>query len=427
MDRKYGIGLKPAAHSLVEISISPEQRLPAEALATMKRSHDDLLAGRGADAYGRLTSLASDLFASRPVWRMRWILWQGYAFFEIGENAVGAEIEANYRTATDKMTMAWHIALDMNDIPSQISIFKMLGDTRHNSLEFNLALDDYQTALATLQRCLPASATECALAEINLRSRIARQQRQTGDFASALDSIAIARRLRNAVGAAAMSQPDRAWGEWLEAIIIRSASQQCGGSIPMLRQAIRLLSLAERRIRDDAEQVVSWRRVLIQLAETFVDVAHLYRSAGNKRAFQSNMKRAEAYAILASDALRDTQDEAGRAMTTLVMLRHQLLSLSPAEIIALSAAIRNHSTRRSAHGHFFALRLSHLERLAAQMNDFVLLARIATLRADLLFAGHDYFNALKLYYYAIKTFDNAGSLGEAGRAVLGVRQTLDIM
>ena len=77
--------------------------------------------------------------------------------------------------------------------------------------------------------------------------------------------------------------------------------------------------------------------------------------------------------------------------------------------------------------HALAPRIYDVERMAVEMGDLVLIARTATLRADVMSAMHDYAAAMAVYYFAIATFEAAGARGEATRAIYGVRRILDII
>lgn len=427
MNTPDGLGLDSVLHSPDGRSWPGEKIPSVPNLAPMRRAWEDLLAERADEAFGRLTSFTEAVFRDTPSFLMRWYYYLALTHVQLAERASGAESRKEYLLARDAYKSALSLAVGGADAASQVILHRMLGETYHNLFQYDQGLSEYLTALSALRRYKPGSEKECAGAEISLYSRIARQQFLLGQNAAALDNIRAARELRARYGGPLMTQWDRAVEEWLEALISRAESQRCGGDMKLLRSALHLFKSAEKRLMGDEEHVSSQRRLYIQLAETHLDLAERYRSEGKHVSFKGNMRQAEKYGFMASDALRDSQDDAGRVLTTLTLLRHDHLSLKAYELAPLIHDMETSGDPVDLHAHALAPRIYDLEQKAADSNDFVLIARAATLRADVLASMRDYTAALTVYYFAIATFERAGARGESARAVYGVRKVLDLV
>ena len=405
--------------------ILPGKRIPSQHdIAMMRRAYDDLLAGRPDDAFGRLTSVTPEGFADCPSFLMCWHYYLGLSHAQFGARSDIDESRTEYLLASDEYKRALSIAISINDSASQVILHRMLGETFHNRIRYDQGMSEYRTALTALQRFKPGSENECAGAEITLRSLIARQQFVQGNFPAALDNIHGARELRAKYGGPIMTQRDRAVEEWLEALIMRAESLRCGGDLLLLRNALRLFKSAEKRLKGNEAHQDSLRRLHIQLTETHLDLAELYRALGKPASYKTNMKYAQGYAIQASDALRITEDTSGKAMITLALLRYDRLSIQASNLPSRIRELEMGSESDDPEDSVFASLLFEVEQLAVELNDLVLIGRAATLRADVLAFKHDYAHALATYYTAIDAFEKAGARGESTHAVYGLRRAL---
>lgn len=406
----------------------PDEKPPLEEdRAILKRAYEDLLAGHHEEAYGSLTMLSRVAFEKSPSYEMRWRFYQGIALYMRAENAEQTENRAICRHASAELKRAIHLAIHGDDVASQIIISRKLGDINHDMYQYDSANDEYLSALGLLLRDKPDSDLTCAHAEIRLRDLMARQQFVVGQFNNAYDNITIARQIRKAIGGPVMSQWDRVIEEWIEALILRGESQLCGGDIKMLRDAIQLFKQAEKRLASEPTRVDSLNRLYVQITETHMDLAERYRSDGNTPSYRVNMDQAEYYGIKASDAFRTSNDESGRELAKLALLRHDHLSLLAYNLAPRAYGVRKGTAASDLNEHDIAPRIFDLEQKAVEKNDLVLIGRAATLRADVLAHQAQNADALAVYYTAIAAFERAGARGEETRAVYGVRRVLDIV
>ncbi len=409
----------------------PEEEAPADrAFKALCAAFDLLKADEAEHALSELMGIRDSDLEGSPSFAMRRYYFIAMSYLKIAEQASANHFKTPLCNAQDNYKLALSHAVSrrgaFSDTLSQITLHRMLGESWHNLENYEQALSEYKTALTTLLRFPPSEKLKSARAEIKLRMRIARQQYILGQYATALDNITAARELRGKFGGPATTQWDRAAEEWIEAMIERAASHQCG-DIKMLRGALRLFKSAERRLVGDAEHLLSQRRLYIQIADTHLDLAERYRSLGKMPSYTTNMRQAEKYAIMASDALRETDDDAGKALTTLTLLRHDYLSVKAYELASRILEVKRESESAAFEEHALAPRIYDLEKLAVAANDLVLIARTATLRADVLFSMRDYASAMTVYYFALATFERASARGEATRAVYGIRRTLEIV
>ncbi len=427
METRYGLGLNPVVHYPDEKSWANEKSPSEYILATMRRAYEDLLSESPEAALNRLSSVSQEAFNENPSFTMRRHYFQALAHFQLAEKTSETESPNEYHSACVEFKRALDIAIKGTDTASQVTILRMLAEAYHNLMKYDLALSEFLTALLTLQRFPPSDIKMQSRAEIALYSRLARQQFLLGQFNNTLDNIEKARKIQSKFGGPVVNQWDRAGEEWLEALVIRAESQRCGGDITMLRSAMRLFKSAEKRLDGDEEHQSSLRRLYIQIAETHLDLAEVYKSMGNEPSYKTNLRLAELYAIQASDVLRHTNDSAGKALTTLALLRLDHLSLKAYELPSRIHAVKMGSNSIDPEERVLASRIYDVEQMAISMNDIMLIARAATLRADVLAFKHDYAAALAVYYTAIAAFEKAGARGESTRAVYGVRQVLEIV
>jgi tetratricopeptide (TPR) repeat protein len=410
----------------------PDEKAPEDrAFKVICSAFDWLNAGEADLALSDLLSIRDSDLDESPSFAMRRYYYIAMSYFKIAEHAKMDKVNAAIRCARDNFKLALSLAVSrrgaFSDTLSQITLYRMLGEAWHNLVNYEQALSEYLTSLTTLRRFPASDKLTSARAEIKLRMLVARQQYILGQYAAALDNITTLRELRGKFGGPATTQWDRAAEEWIEAMIQRGASHQCGGDITMLRGALRLFKSAERRLVGDEEHRLSQRRLYIQIADTHLDLAERYRSLENIPSYTTNMRQAEKYAIMASDALRETDDDAGKALTTLTLLRHDYLSVKAYELASRIHEVKMGGKPATFEEHALAPRIYDLEKQAVAVNDLVLIARAATLRADVLFSMHDYAAAMTVYYFALATFERAGARGEATRAVYGVRRALEIV
>ncbi|HEU0028613.1 MAG TPA: hypothetical protein VFQ25_15990 [Ktedonobacterales bacterium] len=404
-----------------------------------KRSHDALRQafrwlregeqGKAPVALGALVSIPESDFSASPSFAMRLRCYLAVAHFLVAREVSDTEAEAHLLSALHFYKAALSLAVSHGDALSQATLHRMYGEARHDLRDYERALSEYLTALTALRRYLRdiSGGVRYALAEIKLRMRIARQNYVLGQFRATIDNITAAREIRARFGGPATTQWDRAAEDWIEAMILRAESQRCGGEIKMLRAATRLFKRAEKRLAGDTEHSDSLRRLYIQIADTHLDLAERYRSEGRIFSFTKNMQRAGDYAVMASDTLRRVNDSPGRAMATLTLLRHDHLSLMAYELPSRILHEEKGDDSLNPQIRALASRIYDVERKAVEMNDLPLIARAATLRADVLASMRDLHAALVLYYFAIATFERAGARGESSRAVYGVRRVLDIV
>ncbi len=405
-----------------------DEKEPSDrAFKTLCAAFERLKADDSEFALSMLLSIRDSELEESPSFAMRRYYYLAACYFEIAQRARIEESRAPLRCARDNYKLALSLAVEHNDTLSQVTLYRMFGEAWHNSENYEQALSEYLTAFTTLRRYPPSDITKNARAEIKLRTRIARQQYLLGQYASALDHIATTREIRGRLGGPATTQFDRVAEEWTEALILRAESQRSGGELRMLRAALRLFKSAERRLEGDEEHRASQRRLYIQIVESHLDLAEYYRSMGKNPSYKTNMRLAEKYVIMASDALRETKDSAGKALATLTLLRHDHLNLKAYELAPRIHELEGEGDTRAPEEHALAPRIYDQEKIAEAMNDLVLIARAATLRADVLFSMRDYTAAMVVYYFAIATFERAGARGESTRAVYGVRKALDLV
>jgi tetratricopeptide (TPR) repeat protein len=385
---------------------------------------------KAALALGALLGMGERAFSEAPSFAMRWRYSLAVAYFLVARDVSDTESEAHLLSALDHYKRALSLAVSHGDELSQVTLHRMYGEVYHDLRGYDQALSEYLTALTALRRHRErnmAGGARFALAEIKLRMRVARQRYVLGQFRAALDNIAEAREIRARLGGPATTEWDRAAEEWIEAMILRAESQRCGGDLKLLRVASRLFKRAEKRLEGDREHSDSLRRLYIQIAETHLDLAEHHRSEGRIFSYTKNMRRAGDYAVMASDALHRVTDTPGQAMATLTLLRHDHLSVMAYELPSRMRWERKGDDSRNLQIRALASRIYDVEQKAVEMNDLPLIARAATLRADVLASMRDLHAALVVYYFAIATYERAGARGESSRAVYGVRRVLDIV
>jgi hypothetical protein len=412
--------------------------------ALLRRAWDDLLAGRPADALGRLSSVVEAAFERSPSFAMRWHYSTGMAQLMLAGNGAGLDAPQQLYHAIAAFKRARDIAIRHTsrkalNPPLPVAsaaltvICRQIADCELAQMRNDRALDDYLTALAALHEHERDANEPAIAADIRLSALVARSQAFVGQFNNALDHLMHAKALRTHYGGPAITQWDRAGDEWLRALIQRAQSQVCGGVEDVLRAVVRLFKSVEGRLEGDDEHRDSLYRLYVQIAETYLDLTELYREQGREAGFKASARSARKYAEQAADALGgwldekgELVDEQGALLTELALARLDHLTFKQHELAGRVSAAKA-GRRDKGSPAMLSPRIYDVELRATELNDGVLLAKAATLRADVLYSQHDYTYALVTYQKAIEQFEQAQARGESARAQYGYRRTLDIL
>lgn len=425
--------------------IWPGERPPSDDnRALLRRAWDDLLANRPDEALGRLSSVVEAAFEGSPSFAMRWNYYTGLALMILAANGAAPEAAEKLDDAMSAFARAHDIALAhaSRKPPNQplpivsaalVVICKQAADCLSAQMRYDAALDSYLTALAALREHERDSRRTHPAADRQISALVARSQVIVGQFGNAYDNLARAKALRPRRRAAGASKWEWAADEWLQAYILRVQSQRCGGVEDMLREVVRLYKRVEKWLDGDDEHQDSLNRLYIQIAESYLDLAELYREQGQETKYKTCAHWARVYAQQAADALNSfvdkdgaLRDEQGALMAELTLARLDHLTFKPYQLVGLVRAAKD-GLLEPGSPEALSPRLYDVEMRATELKDDVLLAKAATLRADVLYSLKDYTFALAMYHQAVGRFEYAQARGESARAIFGYRRTLEIL
>lgn len=353
---------------------------------------------------------------------MRWRFLWGVAHVQASEQSPDAPIAATLTQAIEAFRESLMYAVTFGDTESQVVIFVQLAGVYQRASFFEQAVNALQTALGLIQP-LPRTVSHVR-AELAIRARLALHLFLLGRFPEALRKLSVDRDVERELNASALAPNDVWYREWLAALIHRALSRSRGGDIRQLGKSLDLFERAQARLAGSEitrnGETTHLARLRVQLAETLLDLAALYRGRSAERRVNAALEKAMICASMASDSLRRSLDETGASLATLTLLRWDVFNAQAQELTPIVGAEGDDTT------YMIDRRLDEIERRATDSHNQLLLAHVLTLRADLLAARSD-ITAQALYYKAINAFDQAGARGEATRAIYGVRLQLGLL
>lgn len=348
---------------------------------------------------GKLTEARESLdqiarFELQPSQTMRLHFWQGELFVE----------KKDLSQAFAFYDMALGIATDSSDFDSIIELTLAAAGAVYGLLRYRDALMYYEIALDTWRNKAPDVSTRRLDTETMLQNFIGRQKWEIGEFEGAQQILA--RVLPKALRAPQAARTPRLKIEtanalWMLGLTLRAQSDMRDGDEGYLRIALRRMRKAVGLYEQIGIDANILGRFDIQIAEVYLDLAELHLQRGAEEAARAMRNQGLAHVNQAKEYLTLAGDSAADALARITDLRARVMRPSATESVQSIDEIE--------------ATLTEIEHVAAALNDRILIAKAATLRAEWLMALGENEKARDALLWALKGF-NPDGMGMATRA-----------
>lgn len=308
------------------------------------------------------------------------------------------------KQAVSFLTQAQDIADDANDFDSFIVITLKTAEIIHNALEYRSALEYYEIAHSAFETKYGEHPEQNIPLNIVLLSFLGRQLWTIGQHEEAHGKLAAAMTLWHEMNSGARAKelnPFVSNTLWMLGLTLRAQSDMRDGDAGYIKKALSHMRTAADLRRASGDEDYKIGRLYIQTAELYLDLAELNAQRNSPSAATSNRKEAKNFAKTALDYIAPTEDIHGKLMARFTLLRCDITARSQQSLI-----------REAGH---VGETLLHLEHESAPMNDRLLIAKIATLRAEWQMLLGELVTARASLDSAFAGFE-AGAPGESSRA-----------
>jgi tetratricopeptide (TPR) repeat protein len=302
---------------------------------------------------------------------------------------------------------AFELAVEHSDFDSMIVLSVLAGNMLHNLRKYRDALEHYEVALATWYEMTQSSSLRRIEPEITLQNLISRQRWLIGEFDVTRTTLAKALTEAMRVRVAPNTDDQRyllgqtARALWTLGLLLRGESDLLDGNVDFLRTAQRHMRKATRLFRALGAEDYQMGRFYIQIAEIYFDRAELHLQRGKMESARSARNEGLIFVESAKDFLAPSEDNGGKRLAHITHLRSRILWPQSRTTMRERNAIESD--------------LTQIEFEAAESNDSIFIAKVATLRAEWLFTLGETTRGCESLRWAIKEFDSNGK-GMATRA-----------
>lgn len=302
------------------------------------------------------------------------------------------------------LTHAQEIANDTNDVDSSMVITLKTAEVIHNALEYSVALDYYQIAYSAFDAKYGEHPERNIPLHIVLLSYLGRQFWMVGQLEAAHGKLAAAMTLWRELNPGAKTQELKPYVTnclWMLGLTLRAQSDMRDGDANYIRRALSHMRTADKLKQECGDEDYKIGRLYIQIAELYLDLAELNAQRNSPAAAYSNRTEARNRAKTALEFIAPTEDIHGKLMARFALLRSHITAHS------LQSLIRD---ARNIEATF-----QQLEYESAPLNDQLLIAKIATLRAEWYLSLGDTVTARASLNFAFVGFE-AAAPGQSTRA-----------
>jgi tetratricopeptide (TPR) repeat protein len=310
----------------------------------------------------------------------------------------------SYNQAHVFYTNALNMATAFGDIDSQILLTMMAGEVRYGAMRNLEAQAHFQIALELWRlhsESLPHPPVEPEATILEFSGRVLWLTGQFEEAQAAVARVLAAPIYRGGVPRSAYLRSIIAGALWTLALAMRAQSDQMDGDAHYLGTALRRARKALGIYEGFGTSSVNMARFCVQIAEIYLDLAEVHLMQDNKAAARPMQKEGFNYARQAQDFLKLTGDVWAELLTELTLLRHDIMGQSQRDAIY---------TLHDIEARFLAI-----EYKAADLDDHIISAKDATLRAEWLMQFGDQDAARSALQLALKGFSGSG-MGQATRA-----------
>lgn len=300
--------------------------------------------------------------------------------------------------------IALSIATGANDLASMIVITIEAANALYNRTQYRNALTYYAIALDAWHNKMPDPSTRNTDTEIMLQTFVGDGTFLVGEideshqiFARALALALRAPRASRTL----LLQKETANALWTLCLVLRAQSDMRDGDEGYLNTALRRMRKAVGLYEHVGVEAKHLGRFDIQIAEVYLDLAELHLQRGATQAARAMRTAGFARIDQTRDYLKYAGDGAGEILERITRLRASVMW--PGATKSVRAIDEINAT------------LTKIEHDAAALNDRILIAKVATLRAEWLISLGDKEAARDALLWALKGF-NPDGMGMATRA-----------